>query len=246
MDMRMRNRLSLIALLASTAASHALTFQGVEYSGFSSFSDTSAIDNRNAHASDIIAALSDDSYTTGIANLGSAEGAAYNGAGTGGSLEGTFGKALVGGAQNSSSYVCFLGGGVTGYSWGSFSMKLRLADGSYTSAVTFNQNTMSSTGVTIPGTGIYYSSSLYGVTVPSNTVLNKASILISDFGTINQEIVGAKIYDLSSQWPDVTFIGITGTFASGGGVVPEASTYGIALGGLALAGALIRRRRSSK
>lgn len=49
-------------------------------------------------------------------------------------------------------------------------------------------------------------------------------------------------YGTGQMFPNVFFYDnlVLGT------VVPEASTYGIALGGLALAGALIRRRRSSK
>lgn len=243
----MRHSITLLTLIASATSSYALTFQGTEYSGFNSLTTSTAL-NSNANYSQMVGALTDDNSQTGVANIGALTNYP-TWTGNNGSLEGTFAKALLSNSSPSNSGIVFFGGSYSGF-WGSFNVSLRLADGTYTNAVTFNQNTVTDTGVSIPGNTIIHNIANFGTYITGVQPMTKANIALSAFGSISQDVVGARLTDMTSAWPDLTFIGVYGTLGSGNGggtpPVPEASTYGIALGGLALAAAVVRRRKQAK
>lgn len=65
---------------------------------------------------------------------------------------------------------------------------------------------------------------------------------LADFGATYDQLSGVRLEAFTSPWPDLSFVGVGYV----GTPVPEPSTYGLVLGGLALAGAAIRRRKSAK
>jgi hypothetical protein len=67
-------------------------------------------------------------------------------------------------------------------------------------------------------------------------------ISFSDFSVSPEQVLGIRLSNFTDAFPDISFIGVGYT----GAPIPEPSTYGLILGGLALAGAAIRRRKSAK
>lgn len=74
-----------------------------------------------------------------------------------------------------------------------------------------------------------------------NPVIGAGSIGLG--GSLIDTTSGAQVFAFSNGPMSDTRLVLTGTYASG--PIPEPSTYGLALGGLALVGALIRRRRKN-
>ena len=66
-------------------------------------------------------------------------------------------------------------------------------------------------------------------------------ISFSDFSVSPDQVLGIRLRNFTAQYPDIGFIGAGYTTP-----IPEPSTYGLILGGLALAGAATRRRKSAK
>lgn len=66
-------------------------------------------------------------------------------------------------------------------------------------------------------------------------------ISFNDFSVSPDQVLGIRFSNFTDAYPDISFIGAGYTAP-----IPEPSTYGLILGGLALAGAAIRRRKSAK
>ncbi len=237
----MSYRLLAVTLCAATSAS-ALTHNGTEYSGISSLSTTSALNN-NASFLGMVASLTDDSYLTGVANVGILNSALDPG--NGGSLEGNFTQSLLASSSPQTSGVAIFGPGFAEF-WGSFEMQLRLADGSYTTAVTFDANTLSEIiGVTIPANTLYHNYSGFGTYVGPAQRVVWSQVALSTFGAISQDVTGIKITNFTPQFAELSFIGVYGSLG-GGSSIPEPSTYGLIFGSMALAMVVARKRRLKK
>lgn len=235
----------IAATLVATVSSQAYTYQGTEYSGFNSLSISTALNSGNANYSQMVAALTDDSALSGVANVGALTNHPSFTANNG-TLEGTFAKALLSSSTPSTSGIAFFGGGYNG-SWGSFKVELRLADGTYTKSVPYAAATFVDTGVNIPGNNIFHNIANFGTYITGDQSMTKVTFSLTSFGSLyGQDVVGARITEMTSAFPDINFIGVFGTLGAGAPSVPEASTYGFALGGLAIAAAVVRRRKSSK
>jgi hypothetical protein len=66
-------------------------------------------------------------------------------------------------------------------------------------------------------------------------------IPFSDFNLSGSQVLGIKLSDFNGLHPDIAYIGA----GYAGSPIPEPSTYGLVLGGLALVGAAMRRRKKA-
>ena len=213
--------------------------------GLSSLSDSSGIYN-GLNTSYGITYLTDNDTTTLIFNIG---------VGVGGSIRGTFG-----GTVSSSATGVYIIGTAEAGSWNSnvptlyngptFSVQLDLVGG-LTSSRNYGDANFFITSQTIL-IASYYQNGFNGITTGSyvvnasfdpsvdHLVYSYAYIPFSDFGATYDQVLGIKLGNFTSQYPDIGYIGLG--YAGAAPAVPESSTYGLALGGLALVGAVIRRR----
>lgn len=209
--------------------------------GLSSVTDAAAITSttNTANLATGIGYLTDNSVLTGVWNFG------FNT--TGLTFQGTFGGTIS--SQADAIYFVGIaqstGGTETATARnGAFNLQLELTTGltaarSYSDInyIVTSQEITNSLGVYFTGPGF--------VANPYNPGANKfflayLKVPFSDFGATYDKIVGVRVSNVAAYWPDIGYVGV----GFGGTAVPEPSTYGLALGGLALAGAVIRRRRS--
>lgn len=128
-----------------------------------------------------------------------------------------------------------------GVSGGQFDVQLRLLT-SFTGTVVLDDSSFTQLGQVV-STGSLYQNFL-GVIEPigENNFYAYAYVPYASFGLADgSEIVGVKLSNFGYAWPEIGYIGL----GYAGGVVPEPSTYGLLLGGLALGCAAARRRKKA-
>ena len=174
-----------------------------------------------------IATLTDASVDTGVANLG-----IY-----GGVLIGNFGGGSY--YHQSSADLVIVGAGPTSSTnqWGGFTVSLQLSDSSFTPGIVFpvGDNRVLDGGVN-PNDLAYYQNYNGTAFAPlgGQTEYYYLPLDISAFDTGGLGVTGIELSQMTSQFPDLSYIGVTGP-------VPEPGTLAlVALGG---AGWLSLRRR---
>jgi hypothetical protein len=239
----MRCALPLVLVAASVSAQTVNTqVNGLSLTnGLSSISDSSALGS-NQYVPTGADYLTDSDTSTFAFNLGNSGS---------GSIQGTFSGAISSSATGIyivSMAANYGGGPIVSYNGPSFSVQLALQSGLST-ARTYGNDDFIITSQKISPLSFYSGPTGVVLTeVDPETQWNSAHyysylyIPFIEFSATYNQVVGIKLGDFTAQYPDISFIGVGYT---GGGTppVPEPSTYGLALGGLALAGALIRRRR---
>jgi len=210
--------------------------------GLNSISDSSAIGS-GTYASTAISYLTDSDTSTFAFNLGN----------TGsGSIQGNFSGAISSSATG--IYIVSLaanygGGPIVSYNGPSFSVQLVLQS-SLSSVRTYgNDNFVITSQKILPLS--YVSGGFFKAGIDPEVEWNSAHyysylyIPFTEFSATYDQIVGINLGDFTAQYPDISFIGV-GYAGGGAPPIPEPSTYGLILGGLALAGAALRRRHKSK
>lgn len=229
-----------LALAASASAAFAtntyttLTGSVDLVAGLTNLSSSTAIGSTNQSVG--INFITDDTWLTGIANLGGAVDINNFQTANNGTLAGTFGGANY---FSSSNQIILIGnyGGSSG--WGSWSARLLLSNDTYTTAQNYTDaNMVLNPTVTIPA-----SSSMFvnpnGATNSLPVALKTSYIIldISSFDTGNIGVKGIELLNMTTGFPDIQYIGVIGSAAA---AVPEPSSLALVAAGC---GALVLRRR---
>ncbi len=228
----MSRSLLLAALaLGSATASAAINTQLTGFTftnGLSALTDTSGLYSTNSATA--VTYLTDNDTTTFATNIG---------ASAGGSLQGTFTGPLD--ASATGIYIIGLSFGGNTIN-GSFNVRLATASG-LTSALSYGDANFVSTTQT-PGLIDYVQgdSGTINLDAIEGSFSRYAYLFIafSDFSVTRDQVLGIQFSDFTEQYPDFSYIGV----GYSGAAVPEPSTYGLALGGLALIAVALRRRAS--
>jgi len=241
--------IALVTLLAATSASAAVNTQVnglVLTNGLGSVTDSSGLGS-NQSTSTGIGYLTDNDTSTFAFNIGNVGSGSLHGNFSGAISSSATGIYIIGLAAN------YGGGPIQSYNGPSFTVQLALLGG-LSSVRTYGDADFTITSQKIQPLSYYSNRTDTGggvvmTNIDPETEWNSAHyytyvyIPLSDFSATYDQVVGIKLGSFTSPNPDISYIGIGYT---GAPPVPEASTYGLMLGGLALAGAAIRRRKISK
>lgn len=206
-----------------------------------SLSDDSAVAT-GANKTTGVGYLTDNDTSSFVFNVGT-----YNGGSqpiVNGALEGYFNGPI--GGTSTGLYIISLASNGQVLS-GSFDVQLRLLT-SQTNTVSLNASSFTiTTQSLVSGPGYQnLSASLVNIsdyTASSAFLYAYAYVPYATFGLADgSDLVGVKLSNFTLTWPEISYIGLG---YSSGGAVPEPSTYGLMLGGLALGCAALRRRRKA-
>jgi len=228
------SRSLLLATLAlgSATASAAINTQltGLTLTnGLSSLSDTTALNPTNLSVA--VDYLTDNDLTTFATNIG------YSGAG---SLEGTF----AGATNPSATGIYLIGISFFGNTLnGPFSVSLVTANGLTSSLIYDDSDFVLTSQLVGPFDYVQANMGQLVLDAPDGEVGTFAYLHIpfSDFNLSGSQVLGIKLSDFNEMHPDIAYIGA----GYAGSPIPEPSTYGLVLGGLALVGAAMRRRKKA-
>lgn len=193
--------------------------------GLTNLSSSTAINPTNQATG--IDLITDDSWSTGIANLGG------GGVPIDGTLAGSFGGATY---FAGTSGIILIGAGGAELDWGSWTIRLLLANDTYSSPISFTDGAqvLNPSVLTAANSEFFMHGNMFypGATPTHYQVLNVAAF---DPGNIGFK--GIELSNLGTDYPDLNYIGVTGSTSP----VPEPSAS-LSLLGLLGAGLLYRRR----
>jgi len=222
----MRHALPLFLAAAAVSAQTVNTqVNGIVLTnGLASLSDTSAIYNGDFTQSGIDY-LTDNDTTTYNFNLASADG---------GSILGAF----AGTPSASATGIFIISTSVDGGSYnGDFNVQLDT--GALSSTRIFGDQDFVVISQTTGAINLYQNAFGTVETGGSGAYYAYYYAPFADFNVSRDQVSGVFLSGFTGPWLETSYVGL-GYFAP----IPEPSTYGLMLGGLALAGAALRRRRT--
>ena len=242
--MRFIASLGLLAAASASAQTVNTQVTGLTLTnGLSSVTDAGAVTSTSntANLATGIGYLTDNSVLTQVWNFGLNT--------TGLTFQGAFGGTI----SSQADAIYFVGaaqstGGTEPASPrnGAFNLQLELTTGLTTARsysdinyILTSQEITNSLGVYFTGPGFVANPYPPGT---NRFFVTYLKVPFSDFGATYDQVVGVRVSNVSANWPDIGYVGV----GYGGTAVPEPSTYGLILGGLALAGAALRRRQRAK
>lgn len=192
--------------------------------GLTNLSSTTAINSTNQSVG--IDYITDSSWSaTGIANLGN----------QGGTLEGTFGGANYFASLNN---IILIGAGGPNPAWGSWTVRLLLSNDTYSTGISYtNSDLVVNPAVLTAADAEFFQNSDGSIFSPGAVNTYYQLLDIAAFDTGNIGVKGIELSNMGEQYPDITYIGVTGA-------VPEPSTYALlALAAAGLGAHVLRRRK---
>lgn len=233
---RMRNTSLILVVSAASVCAQTVNTQvdGVVLTNrLVSLSDDSAV-AAGADRATGVGYLTDDDATTFVFNAGLGSDALPI---SNAALEGDF-NGPVSASATGLFIVSVMGG--EGVSSGQFDVQLRLLTG-LTNAINLNENNFTINWQFV-SSGLVYQNFNGSLEPASDFGFAYAYLPYSALGIADGSgLLGVKLSNFSSTWLEVGYIGM-GYFSA---PVPEPSTYGLAIGSLALACAALRRRRKA-
>jgi len=242
--MRVHALLPALLIAASVSAQTVNTqLDGITLTnGLSSFSDTSAItDGANKTAG--LAYLTDNDTLTIVGNIGGESDFSANG----GSLQGNFGGAVPSSATGVYIVTLAIASEFNDFtptnaiSNGTFDVQLALLSGLSSTRNYSGESSFVITQQKISSMPAYLNQTFTTLTptAPQEYFYAYLYIPFTDFGTSYSQVTGIRLSNMTNPFPDFSYIGL----GYSGTPIPEPSTYGMILGGLALVGAAVRRRK---
>ena len=205
--------------------------------GLTSLSSATAINTTNQATG--ISYITDSSWSTGIANLGGAYSVPSPGitnkVPNNGTLAGTFGGGTYFAGLNG---IILIGAGGPSPAWGGWTLRLLLSDDTYTPSISYtNSDLVFNPSVTVATNSELFQNLDASVIFVGAAPTYYQTLDIADFDIGNIGIKGIEMSSMTEEYPDITYVGVTG-------VIPEPSTYVLlALSAAGLGGYVLRRRR---
>ncbi len=231
---------ALAAFAATASAADITEINGlVLTNGLGGISNPSALNAGNQGLA--ISTLTDADLSTGIINIGFPSGS---------SLEGSFSGPISSSATSLFFIQPFVGAvNPTGV----FTLQLVLTGGVLTNGLVYVPADYTATTQAFPVAQASYISAFNGLIydteeelanmgLTSDSLYGYLQVPFSDFGVDYSQVIGVRLSSLGNPYPDFTYIGA----GYAGSPIPEPSTSGLILGGLALGAAALRRRKISK
>lgn len=214
--------LALLGTAVTATAQSSFSWNGYNFiAGLANITDASAAHDNATE----IAYMTDANVYTIVGNVGSG----------GGNLVGDFGGGSY--YSESGNDIVLVGAIDPGQNyWGTFNVSFELSDGSFTAANTYSDANFINTELNAETLNVVWDNGQPPSTYDPGTVdIGCLLLSIADFNTGGLGVTGIEISSMTSAYPDISFIGVTGP-------VPEPSTLALAgLGGLSVL--LFRRRK---
>jgi len=199
--------------------------------GLTNLSIATAINTTNQATG--ISYITDSSWSTGIANLGTSS---PNLSPNNGTLAGSFGGGTYFASLHS---IILIGVGGANSGWGGWTLRLLLSNDTYSSPISYTDGNLVANLTVTTATDTEFFESRTGTTfAPGAAPTYYQMVDIAAFDTGNIGVKGLEMSGLTEPYPDIAYIGVTDY------VIPEPSTYALlALSAAGLGGYILRRRR---